>query len=45
MEYLLLHREVARALWNDFFSRIGLVWVMPGEVVDLLESWSGLSSH
>jgi hypothetical protein len=31
--YLLLHCEVARALWNAIFSRFSLSWVMPLRVV------------
>lgn len=42
MDHLLLHCEVARALWDDIFSRVGLAWVMPWTVVDLLASWKGL---
>jgi len=32
---LLLHCEVASALWNVFFSKFGLSWIMPRRVVDL----------
>jgi hypothetical protein len=35
VDYLLLHCEVARALWNAVFSHFGLSWVMSLQVVDL----------
>jgi hypothetical protein len=39
IDHLLLHCESARFLWNAFFSRFGLAWVMPRGVVDLLHCW------
>jgi hypothetical protein len=36
---LLLHCEVASALWNVFFSKFGLSWIMPRRVVDLYACW------
>jgi hypothetical protein len=39
VDHLLLHCGVARALWNAFFDRFGLCWVMPGSVKELLTSW------
>jgi hypothetical protein len=39
VDHLLLHCEVARALWNAFFSRFSLSWVMPLRVVDLFACW------
>jgi hypothetical protein len=39
VDYLLLHCEAARALWNAFFSKFGLCWVMPSTVKDLYASW------
>lgn len=42
VDHLSLLCDVARALWNNFFGREGLVWVMPRRVVDLLASWRGL---
>jgi hypothetical protein len=38
-DHLLLHCESAQFLWNTFFSRFGLAWVMPRGVVDLLHCW------
>jgi hypothetical protein len=39
VDHLLLHCRVARALWDAFFSRFGLCWVMPSTVKDLYASW------
>jgi hypothetical protein len=39
LDYFLLHCEIASALWNAIFSRVGLAWVMPKRVVDLLACW------
>jgi hypothetical protein len=39
IDYLLLHCESAQFLWNAFFSRFGLAWVMPRGVMDLLHCW------
>jgi hypothetical protein len=39
IDHLLLHCERAQFLWNAFFSRFGLAWVMPRRVVDLLHCW------
>jgi hypothetical protein len=41
-DHLLLHCEVACALWKAIFNRGGLSWVMPRCVVDLLACWNGL---
>jgi hypothetical protein len=35
MDHILLHCEIACALWNTIFNNIGLAWVMPRSVVDL----------
>jgi hypothetical protein len=39
VDHLLLHYEVARALWNAIFSCFNLSWVMPLQVVDLFAYW------
>jgi hypothetical protein len=39
VDHLLLHCGAARALWNAFFVRFGLCWVMPRSVMELLASW------
>jgi hypothetical protein len=39
IDHLLLHCVRAQFLWNAFFSRFGLAWVMPRRVVDLLHRW------
>ena len=40
VNHLLLHRPVARELWNMIFSLSGASWVMPRGVVDLLSCWN-----
>jgi len=37
--FLFLHCEVACAMWNAFFKRFGLFWVMPRRVVALFGCW------
>ena len=39
VDHLLLHCEVALALWFAIFSRFGLAWVMPKRVLGLLACW------
>jgi hypothetical protein len=39
VDHLLLHCDVASAIWSAFFSRFGLSWVMPRRVVDLFDCW------
>jgi hypothetical protein len=35
VDHLLIHCEVADALWDTIFSRLSLSWVMPLRVIDL----------
>ena len=39
VNYLLLHCEIASALWHTIFSWFGLLWVMPCRVGDLFDCW------
>jgi hypothetical protein len=39
VDHLLLHCDVASALWSTFFSRFGLSWVIPRQVIDFLACW------
>jgi hypothetical protein len=39
VDHLFIHCGVARDLWNAFFARFGLCWVMPRTVKELLASW------
>ena len=39
VDHLLLHCGAARALWDAFFTRFGLCWVMPSTVRDFYASW------
>jgi hypothetical protein len=39
VDHLLLHCRVTRTLWNAFFTRFGLCWVMPNTVKDLYACW------
>jgi hypothetical protein len=41
VDHLLLHCEIAHALWLAIFSWFGLHWVMPGRVEDLYACWTG----
>jgi len=45
VDHLLLHCEVAHALWNAIFSRFSLSLVMPLRVVDLFTWWSLLECY
>jgi hypothetical protein len=41
VDHLLLHCDVASVVWNSLFSRFGVSWVMPRQVIDLLACrWS-----
>jgi hypothetical protein len=39
VDHLLLHCVAASGLWNAFFARFGLCWVMPRSVKELFASW------
>jgi hypothetical protein len=39
VDHLLIHCDIAQALWTALFSRFGLSWVMPLRVVDLFACW------
>jgi len=39
VDHLLLHCDVASALWSSLFSRFKMSWVMPRRVIDLLTCW------
>ena len=39
VDHLLIHCEVARALWNSILCRFGLSWVMPNKVVYQMAFW------
>jgi hypothetical protein len=39
MNHLLLHYDVASALWNNIFIRFCMSWVMPRRVIDLFACW------
>jgi hypothetical protein len=41
VNHLFLHCNVARDLWNMFFSLFGIPWIMPRGVMDLLSCWNG----
>jgi hypothetical protein len=39
VDHILLHCDLASALWNNIFSRFGISWVMPRSVFDLVACW------
>jgi hypothetical protein len=39
VDHLLLHCDVASALWSTLFSRFRKSWVMPKRVIDFLACW------
>jgi hypothetical protein len=39
VDHLLIHCRVTYALWNVIFSRLGLSWVMPSSVKELMACW------
>ena len=38
-DHLLIHCDVASALWSAALSSFGVFWVFPNQVVDLLFGW------
>uniref|UniRef100_A0A2N9GDU1 Reverse transcriptase zinc-binding domain-containing protein n=1 Tax=Fagus sylvatica TaxID=28930 RepID=A0A2N9GDU1_FAGSY len=38
-DHLLLHCEVATALWCSVFTMFGIQWVLPAKVLDMLSGW------
>ncbi|GFZ07361.1 sucrase/ferredoxin-like family protein [Actinidia rufa] len=44
-DHLLLHCQLARALWSMVFSTLGVQWVMPKTVRELLAGWSQACSR
>jgi hypothetical protein len=39
VDHLLIHCGVTNALWNAILSRLGLSWVMPRSVKELMACW------
>jgi hypothetical protein len=42
VDHFLLHYDIASILWNAIFSYVGLAWIMPKRVVNLLACWKGV---
>ena len=41
VNHLLMHCPIAQELWNMVLILFGLFWVMPQDVIDLLNCWNG----
>jgi hypothetical protein len=41
VDHLLLHCVFAKELWDMVFAMLGILWVMPKQVVDLFDCWQG----
>ena len=41
IDHLLLHCDLAHALWSVLFSLFDVKWAMNGRVIDLLACWKG----
>lgn len=41
----LLHCEVAKVFWDEILNRLGIAWVMPWRVVDLLAVIRGIQGN
>ena len=39
MDHLLISCSVAHSLWMYMLQLFGIVWVMPGSVIDLFSCW------
>jgi hypothetical protein len=39
MDHLLIHYDVASALWSTLFNHSRMSWVMPRRVIDFLAYW------
>jgi hypothetical protein len=39
VDHLLLHCDVASALWDNIFTRFSMSWVMPKRVINLIACW------
>jgi hypothetical protein len=39
VDHLLLHYDVAYALWSALFTRFGMSWVLRGRVIDFFTCW------
>jgi hypothetical protein len=39
VDHLLLHCDVAYALWTDIFNHFGMSWAMSRRVIDLFACW------
>jgi hypothetical protein len=39
MDHILLHCDVAFAMWNSLFTQFGLSWVMPKNIIALFACW------
>ena len=45
VNYLLLHCEVAQALWSVLFSLFDVTWVMSRGLTELLACWYGQNGN
>ncbi|KAG2686136.1 hypothetical protein I3843_10G155300 [Carya illinoinensis] len=44
VDHLLFHCDAAKGLWEGVIRRIGLTWVMPKSVTELLACWPSIHS-
>lgn len=45
VDYLLLHCDVVKVLWDKVFIGLGIAWVMPGKIVNLLACQKGIQGN